>query len=66
MRVYLRLRRLNAEEAQGPPAEREHLQCNGTDQVQFTQNWKQIQDYKIKKRCCLQNADSIFFKLPFY
>ncbi|WP_157805781.1 hypothetical protein [Bacillus sp. mrc49] len=31
MRVYLRLRRLNAEEAQGPPAERERLQCNGTD-----------------------------------
>ncbi|WP_340371546.1 hypothetical protein [Peribacillus sp. FSL E2-0218] len=31
MRVYLRLRRLKAKEAQGPPAERERLQCNGTE-----------------------------------
>ncbi|MFD9627327.1 hypothetical protein [Peribacillus muralis] len=31
MRVYLGPRRLKAEEAQGPPAERERLQCNETD-----------------------------------
>ncbi len=30
MRVYVRLRRLKAEEAHGPPAERERLQCNET------------------------------------
>ncbi|MFD9626083.1 hypothetical protein [Peribacillus muralis] len=34
MRVYLRPRRLKAEEAQGPPAERERLQCNVTIEVQ--------------------------------
>ncbi|MFD9624799.1 hypothetical protein [Peribacillus muralis] len=30
MRVYVRPRRLKAEEAHGPPAESECLQCNGT------------------------------------
>ncbi|MFD9625930.1 hypothetical protein [Peribacillus muralis] len=30
MRVFVRPRRLKAEEAHGPPAERERLQCNGT------------------------------------
>ncbi|MFD9625044.1 hypothetical protein [Peribacillus muralis] len=30
MRVNLRHRRLKAEEAQGPPAERERPQCNET------------------------------------
>ncbi|MFD9626575.1 hypothetical protein [Peribacillus muralis] len=28
--VYVRPRRLKAEEAHGPPAERERLQCSGT------------------------------------
>ncbi|MFD9627238.1 hypothetical protein [Peribacillus muralis] len=34
MRVYLRPRRLKAEEAQGPPAESECLQYNETVKVQ--------------------------------
>ncbi|MFD9624502.1 hypothetical protein [Peribacillus muralis] len=33
MRVYLRPRRLKAEEAQVPPVERERLQCNETVKV---------------------------------
>ncbi|PJN88881.1 hypothetical protein CVN76_18175 [Bacillus sp. mrc49] len=35
IRVYMRPRRQKAEEAQGPPAERERLQCNGTSIVQI-------------------------------
>ncbi|MFD9625158.1 hypothetical protein [Peribacillus muralis] len=34
MRVYVRPRRLKAEEAHGPPAERDRLQCNETFIVQ--------------------------------
>ncbi|MFD9626848.1 hypothetical protein [Peribacillus muralis] len=37
MRVYVRPRRLKAEEAHGPPAERERLQCNATVYVQILQ-----------------------------
>ncbi|MFD9628514.1 hypothetical protein [Peribacillus muralis] len=36
MRVYLRPRRLKAEEVQGPPAERERLQCNETFMYNLT------------------------------
>ncbi|MFD9625848.1 hypothetical protein [Peribacillus muralis] len=35
MRVYVRPHRLKAEEAQGPPAERERLQWKETGQVQL-------------------------------
>ncbi|AOH54111.1 hypothetical protein ABE28_007080 [Peribacillus muralis] len=41
MRVYLRPRRLKAEEAQGPPAERERLKCNETLVVQNNKNYRQ-------------------------
>ncbi|MFD9625773.1 hypothetical protein [Peribacillus muralis] len=37
MRVYLRPRRLKTGEAQGPPAERERLQCNETGHFQTLQ-----------------------------
>ncbi|MFD9626433.1 hypothetical protein [Peribacillus muralis] len=38
MRVYVRHRRLKAEEAHGPPAERERLECNETADVLIPQN----------------------------
>ncbi|MFD9625224.1 hypothetical protein [Peribacillus muralis] len=38
MRVNVRPRRLKAEEAHGPPAERERLQCNETFIVQIVKN----------------------------
>ncbi|MFD9624503.1 hypothetical protein, partial [Peribacillus muralis] len=42
MRVYLRPRKLKAEEAQGPPAERERLKCNETFIVQTIKNAMEI------------------------
>ncbi len=41
MRVYVRPHRLKAEEAHGPPAESERLQCNETAIVQILQHCEQ-------------------------
>ncbi|MFD9627750.1 hypothetical protein [Peribacillus muralis] len=50
MRVYLRPRRRSAEEAQGPPAERERLKCNETIKVQILQNRMQLKFDEIREQ----------------
>ncbi|MFD9624889.1 hypothetical protein [Peribacillus muralis] len=42
MRVYVRHRRLKAEKAHGPPAERERLQWNEMFEVQNPKNCRQM------------------------
>ncbi|MFD9625057.1 hypothetical protein [Peribacillus muralis] len=50
MRVYVRPRRLKAEEAHGPPAESECLQCNGTTKL----NSPKLSSIKIPSSCSLR------------